>query len=519
MIALSPSWRKALALERLTSDRSDKSTHSQPTPRSFFSNWTPRSSGGPGLRESIAGQRSSRSGATKPQTPFLTLALWRLAEVLPAFEKLMMHPTHDQAIQACALLDASVATAGSPSASPANSPMLLKSSLSLTEKGLNDKNTSHNRSSSAAATLTQRSIALLNMPSDKNLSTHSSPTQRPSAGGMLRNMSPPSPIFPWLSRSMEDFQSSSRISNADGRSRASRQQPTAMILEGEWERWIAPLMLLAAAEVLYHDMYHIATASQPVSTTEASVNSNTLHATALMALYSRIATDLSHTLNSLCNPWLSASEARDKTLPRSNSRGNLSPVPLPKSDRNTSASTSNWQKNTAMANSVSRALSDWIRVCHGRVYLIKAQATLWFGSCSSLSDLDAVTRKNTTETTPASPQSDDLLLATIQSTDEDDLPTVNDTSMEESLEDEETVKMNKDRYMHAQQALQSMPFEWKLAKMGRTISTDSHQGQQSQSLQATEAGDESRNVHNELIRHVRMWNIVIEAASNIEQCR
>jgi hypothetical protein len=453
LISMSPSWRKALALERLTSDRSDPSVHSQPAPRAFFYNWNSQSSTsvrGRSFRESTD-RGTSRS--PKPYTPFLTVALVRLSEVFPEFERLLLHPTYDQVAQACALLDASVATAGSPATSPAASPKHQTQQQSRAPS--NSKVSSHHRSSSAAAatTTTRRSTSALAAIAKLANASNSSSPQRHRSG--LLPASPPSPLFPWLKRGLVELHSYPNI-------RLSNSQPTssALALEGEWEHYVSPLLLVTAAEVVYHDMHHL---------------SSVQHTVALPALYRRIARDIRQTQQALCTPLLSTVAA-----PRVD-------------DIHEPSSPPRIHSHEGVARHVSRALDDWHALCLGRARLIDIQTSLWWGGHSS------VPSTNTTETKePAnatSPHEADSYTGILS---------VERTPAEAALEKtHESAPGRGDRILVARQAI---------ADMWQSIETqETHESEmlaQSSSL-----------VRKSWTDHVHLWKVLLEAAASLEQCR
>lgn len=152
---------------------------------------------------------TTSSNATKSHTPFLTIALLKLNEVLPDFVQTSQLGDPALAAKACAVLDSSVATAGSPYNSPAASPASSASRHSAASPR-KDRATSSIGSSSSAP-VGQRGP----------------------------------PLLQWLTSSAD-----SRRENHASTSPAS----SALVIEGEWETYVAPFLLLAAAEVLYHDM-------------------------------------------------------------------------------------------------------------------------------------------------------------------------------------------------------------------------------------------------------------------------
>ena len=189
--------------------------------------------------------------------PFLTVVLLKLHQVLPVYVRRFTEPTKAAASQACAVLDATVSTATS-SASP------------------------------AAAS-----------------GSCSSPKQQSSSWSPYddRNQQPPSSPL-----SLKYWMSSPSANQ--------QQQPphsptsSALALEGEFESFVAPFLLLAGAEVLMANLQHL----QPSSRRRSKTNNNNKTTTAtaaavssLSGLYQRVSQDLVHTRDVLCEPFLRSS--------------------------------------------------------------------------------------------------------------------------------------------------------------------------------------------------------------------
>jgi len=170
--------------------------------------------------------RQASPQAPKPtQAPFLSLALLRLEAILVDFCETLNHPSHHNAAKACALLDSSIATAGSPANSRCNSPK------------------------------------------PNNYSPRSPPK---------------SPLLNWLS-------SSSHKPTQTSPQHSPTVAASALALEGEWETYISPFLLLAGAEVLYADLRHCQDpAKSPV----------------LQAIYQRTVSDMLLAKQMLCDPLL-----------------------------------------------------------------------------------------------------------------------------------------------------------------------------------------------------------------------
>lgn len=220
-------------------------------------------------------------------TPFLTIALLKLNEVLPAFcEILASSPL--QAPKACALLESSVATARSAASSRHNSP-----TRSTFFHHHNNNNNNSNRSGNQQQTSGSPVLASRSSRNGMNLTKQASTS--PSSWSSSR------PILQW-------FHSGSSLLGGGGhRSTASPVEmsplntaaaahspaSSALALEGEWDTYMSPFLLLAAAEYLYADMHPCQLVGHKGSAR-------------LSSLYQRIVVDLTAVKDILCDPILGA---------------------------------------------------------------------------------------------------------------------------------------------------------------------------------------------------------------------
>jgi len=181
--------------------------------------------------------------------PFLTVVLLKLHKVLPVFVRRFTEPTKAAASQACAVLDSTVSTATSGS-----SPAAASGSCS----------------------------------SPKQQSSSWSPYAE-------KNQQPPSSPLSlkyWMSSPSEPPHSPTS---------------SALALEGEFESFVAPFLLLAGAEVLMANLQHLQPSSRRRSKTNNNNNTTTATAAAvdsLSGLYQHVSQDLVHTRDVLCEPFL-----------------------------------------------------------------------------------------------------------------------------------------------------------------------------------------------------------------------
>jgi hypothetical protein len=240
-IPQSPSWRMkaprsgVLSPKRLSGPYRKQTSHEDSSGSSWFvlspmleNNVYPS----PSLIGPLAHSPRPQAVVAKP---FLTLALIKLDELLPGFLNHLSHPTFQSVTKACSLLDSSI---GAP--------------------------------------------ASISSP-HTNRNNHTS-----SPGG-----SPNSPLGLFRFFSSSPSSSSPRSSNHSSPCSSPSSSPSAMALEGEWEGLVtAPLWLLAAAEVLAADLYHL-TAGETACAL-------------LKGLYQRCTQDLFRLQRLLCDPILAA---------------------------------------------------------------------------------------------------------------------------------------------------------------------------------------------------------------------
>ena len=203
-----------------------------------------------------------------PPTPFLTVVLIKLHKVFPDFCRSLVGEKHKEdetvgrscspnsvkaASQACRLLDNTVATASQ-------------------NHFLSTKNTASTSSSITAASSTTQAVA------------NTKQTSSPDPG------KPSSPL---------SFRYWMPSSSSDQQPWTTPQSPTAsaLALEGEFESFASPLLLLAGAQVMGANFEHLHHPSAPPAS--------------LSALYQRIAADLLHTEVLLCEPFLRTSNDND----------------------------------------------------------------------------------------------------------------------------------------------------------------------------------------------------------------
>ena len=193
------------------------------------------------------------------RTPVLTLALLKLDEHLITYCRHLADPSYENVEQACSLLDSSVATASTDQDSP-----------------------SYHYGSPAAHTPTSPSRL-------------ASPSR--------------SPITSWLTGGGTGESPSAHHHHHHHASPAS----SALILEGEWEKFVTPLFLLAGAEAIYASLGHY----------QLDVARN------LVSLYQRIGKDLQGVREMLCDPFLSglAPQPVPTTPPSSSKMSTEQPEP------------------------------------------------------------------------------------------------------------------------------------------------------------------------------------------------
>lgn len=326
-----------------------------------------------GTSSNYGGRRASATAATASagtttsspprttittQQPFLIIALRTLNDALPEFCRLLSDPT--QAAKACAVLDASVATAGS------NSPSSTRRATSPLHAGTTGTHPAPPSSHPARTTAT---------------TTTTSSSTSPASGGTSPIMSN---LLQWLTSTSE--QAHSRFKGSGGGSgfgstsdshhrRPSSPTPSALALEGEWEPYVAPLFLLAAAEAWYADLKHVEDSG--AAGHHNNDNNDGTHESddpsPLALLYRRISTDLTLVKDVLCGPFLLASSLHGISRASSDP---ISSSPLPSPPQ---SSPSTLSQSVAAAKSLASTLDGLSEVCACRVQLIEAHGE-WFAS-------------------------------------------------------------------------------------------------------------------------------------------
>ena len=194
-------------------------------------------------------RKTASSISRRRRTPVLTLALLKLDEQLTTYCERLKDPSWSNVEAACDLLSRTIATA-SPTTTSSGSPATPSSHHSLVVVG---------------SPQSPRSPTLL---------------------GLSPSSSSRSPIRNWLTRGSESSTTSPPTTVST----------SAMALEGEWEKFIIPLFLLAGAEAIYASLGHA---------------QNTHIATQLKELYQHIINELNQIREILCDPFLEQQQQHD----------------------------------------------------------------------------------------------------------------------------------------------------------------------------------------------------------------
>jgi hypothetical protein len=191
---------------------------------------------------------------------------------------------------------------------------------------------------------------------------------------------------------------------------------SALALEGEWERYISPLLLLAGAEVLASDLRHLPSSTGPTMDTLSA-------AVSLTGLYQRIHQDLQQTQQVLCEPFL-------RSLLTSPSIPDLSPLAASASAVSTiqhhyqeiaQALSTNIQLITVIV-AVRCQMIDWqVALFAGSDDVAAATLGVTVGLNTVTSALESA--KNKIKLSKAGPDGDALLQNTIGAQDENDAST------------------------------------------------------------------------------------------------
>lgn len=248
----------------------------------------------PSPRHNLRPHISERSAFPLRRTPVLTRFLLKLHEHFTDYCKFLSDPSIENVVKACTNWDASTihVTSSSPNLSPSSS-----STQNLTIS-------SGNATSEIMAWLSSRSVL-----------------KSPKPGLMKR----------------------SRTESA-----------TSMIdLEGEWEKYVAPLLLLAGAEALFSEMQHIREKKMVKRMTW---------------LYERVAGDLMVLKESLCDSFL-LTASKESTTAAAFTTGEPS--------NSQSNNTSSNQQETQAAASLTASLHALVAITRARCQMIQTQSNVF----------------------------------------------------------------------------------------------------------------------------------------------
>jgi hypothetical protein len=119
------------------------------------------------------------------------------------------------------------------------------------------------------------------------------------------------PVVPSSPLTLQYWMSSSSSTSAD-----KKQSPTssAMALEGEWENFVSPFLLLAGAQVLSAGLEHLRTPTKAKKDKTSTTTSSLSPAASLTGLYQRVNQDLLRTQEVLCEPFLRPSSVNQQQL-------------------------------------------------------------------------------------------------------------------------------------------------------------------------------------------------------------
>jgi len=256
--------------------------------------------------------------ATASATPFLTVALHKLHEILPDFCRSTLSEPF-QAAKATAILDSSIATAS------------FGYHYDQHHGQQHQRGPQHGQPRQRQSPLAER-VGILSSPTRarpildwlKNANNSINSTRSEAITSLLRRKRSSS-----LGGSGGGGAGGTPQSNrSGGSSPASQASPgggggssilpsnSALVLEGEWDTYVAPFFLLAAAEVLYADMSHCRrrddTKSSPAAQTPQQAqddysdtdDSEEQERCLLELLYDRIVTDIELLREVLCDPFL-----------------------------------------------------------------------------------------------------------------------------------------------------------------------------------------------------------------------
>jgi hypothetical protein len=289
---------------------------------------------------------------TKPK-PFLSMSLLKLNAIVPAYCRALVDPDQQgggDASQACSMLDASVATA-TTTWSPSSSPTAPR------------------------------------LPGDDQTQAKKRGDRVPSSSGS----SPP--FLNWLTPTSASTSQRSKNSFLSAKSALSTMSPpsssnSAMAMEGEWDSYTAPFFLVAAADILYHDMNHCFHRRHHHEE-EDSGGGDSPHAAAAAALpalsrlYLRIVDDIVRLQQILCDPLLDKPTEKETASRKAAAAPAASPgLVVP----------SSVQRSADAARSLSATLELLAAACRIRSQLVSLQCRLFASAASfvpSAADADA----------------------------------------------------------------------------------------------------------------------------------
>jgi hypothetical protein len=305
-----------------------------------------------GVLTSSRGSSSSTAAIhpapTKPK-PFLSMSLLKLNEVVPAYCRALADPDQGAA-KACAMLDASVATA-TTTWSPSSSPSAPRRS--------GDGQTQTSKRGDRVPSSSGSSPPFLNWLTPTSASTSQrSKSSFLSAKSALSSMSPPS------------------------------SSNSAMAMEGEWDSYTAPFFLVAAADILYYDMNHCFHRHHHEGEDSGGGDAPHAAAAALSRLYLRIVDDVVRLQQILCDPLL------DKPTQGEAAAASAGLVPA------------SVQRSADAARSLSETLEWLVAACRIRSQLVNLQCRL-FASAATFVNSAAADAENDRDVANAGQQNED----------------------------------------------------------------------------------------------------------------
>jgi hypothetical protein len=325
--------------------------------------------------------------------PFLTLALHKLDEILPDFCRQIADPS--LAPLACSALESSLATA--TTATTVTSTMTARSDSRKQRKDIGtggDMARSEFRDgrSSVVAGMAGTSIT--------------TGTSSPIMGSIFGWFAPPSSsslhaddskhtnlgrVNPSIGNPMKKWR-------VDVPTPSSPSSFPAMAMEGDWGAYSAPFFLLAAAEVLYHDLDHLACIIpfDPDTATDRTLletpQQQVPFIVPLAQLYQRIVKDLVLVKQVLCEPLLPVA----MTSPGAAIEESADVPAVAGAASSAAASpTDAVKRSTEAAKAVASILDDLVTVCNARIQLVTLQHNLFSAVSSVLSSRDVDSPEST----------------------------------------------------------------------------------------------------------------------------